>query len=147
MTPHREPCEGQVKGQRSLSPVRLWGERGCAVHCPSEQGTDGVPRALSCSPCPDPGPCFCSPSLENAFPCYSPGGKHGLHPSPARTLGCDWAGVDTPRQFLPCAPAAFSFWDGLSQLGQPQRGSRRWCEGVALLQGIPGVTPNRGENG
>lgn len=42
---------------------------------------------------------------------------------------------------LPQTVPAFSLWDGLRQLHQPQRGVR----GLELLQIIPGVTPNCGE--
>lgn len=48
-----------------------------------------------------------------------------------------WVGVASPRQFLPCLPAAFSLWDGLSQLDQPQRGIRRWCDRGGIAPSYP----------
>lgn len=49
VAPHGDPCEGQGKGQRRVSPGSpsqgCGVGAGCAVRCPSEQGTAGIPRA------------------------------------------------------------------------------------------------------
>lgn len=139
VTPHGDPGKGQ-RSSCPRSPHQGCGVTGgCAV--PLSRAPMALPEhpALSCSPCPEPGSAL--PPRKMPFPCCSPQGEQGLHPSPASTLGCGWVGVISPRQFLPCLPVAFSLWDGLSQLDQPQRGIRRWCEGGGIAPNYPWGDP------